>query len=133
MSKKDSKPMTAKEFRAELIKIMPGYKWTVHKGYGDTHLKATGIQSAGFNRISTLSVNRREQKGHVLYPIEYEVKSSGYGLRAPWLSTYKDGTLARALRGLQEHYEYAAQNYRAHAIALQDGRNKEQVQANPAS
>ena len=121
--------MNAKEFRAELEKIMPGYMWTVHQNrtlkwlrekYPDTPavLTATGIQYSGSNRLSTLEVTRRDDDGHVTYT----AKSSGYGTRAPWLHENKDGTLARALRGLQEHYESKAATYRSHAAAMQQGR-----------
>ena len=121
--------MNAKEFRAELVKIMPGYSWTVHQDrtgkwlreeYPDTPivLTATGIQSSGSNRLSTLEVTRREDNGHVTYT----AKSSGYGTRARWLHENKDLTLARALRGLQEHYERTAATYRSHAAAMQQGR-----------
>lgn len=110
--------MSSKEFRAELVKIMPGYDWTVHKPTSDTCLQATGTQSSGFNRLSTLSVIRTERDGKT----SYEVKSSGYGLRAKWLYTNADGTLARALRGLQEYYERTAATYNSHASDLQQGR-----------
>lgn len=109
-----------KDFRAELTKVMPGYEWTVHrqhKQYPD-YFEATGIQSSGFNRLSTLSVIRRQRAGQT----EYEVKSAGFGGRAPWLATYKDGTLARALRSLQQYYETTAATYRGHAVALQSAR-----------
>jgi hypothetical protein len=112
--------MTSTEFRKELVKIMPGYNWTVHKPLfkDTTYLKATGIQTSGFNRLSTLAVTRRDKKEAV----EYEVKSSGSGKSAPWLSTAKEGTLARALRNLQDCYEYQARIYNSHAHALQAGR-----------
>lgn len=117
---KEVKLMNSAEFRKELVKIMPGYDWTVHKPLSKdaTYLKATGIQSSGFNRLSTLEVVRRDKNG----AIEYEVKSSGYGRNAPWLATTSDGTLARALRSLQTHYENVAANYSGHARALQSGR-----------
>jgi len=119
--------MNSKEFRAELVKIMPGYDWTVHKprkSYSGVpsetkRLEATGIQTSGFNRLSTLSVIRVEKEGQKPY---YEAKSSGFGVQAPWLHTNGDGTLARALRGLQNHYEYMAQKYDRHACDLQEGR-----------
>ncbi len=112
--------MASTKFRKELIKIMPGYKWTVHRQYTKAYLSATGIQSSGFNRMSTLEVNRWENDSDV----EYEVKSSGYGRNAHWLSDYKAGTLARALRGLQDHYSFHADNYSCHASDLQSGRKK---------
>jgi len=117
MAKK--KEMNSTGFRAELQKIMPGYKWTVHKSYNPTgYLSATGIQSSGFNRLSTLLVNRRVEGGEA----EYTVMSAGFGGNAPWLSEHSDGTLARALRGLQDYYEAMASTYRVHAIDLQNGR-----------
>lgn len=111
--------MSPKDFRAELTKIMPGYKWTVHNTTNDAVLKATGIQSSGFNRLSTLQVKRLavgEMK-----PV-YEVKSAGYGTRAKWLHTNTDGTLARSLRGLQDHYEMVSNTYRSHAESMKKGR-----------
>lgn len=110
--------MTPKEFRAELVKIMPGYDWTVHKSKIEGYIAATGTKSSGFNRLSTLSVTRTERNGRV----QYESKSAGYGTRAPWLHTNSDGTLARSLRGLQQHYEHMAATYRGHAAALQSAR-----------
>lgn len=110
--------MNANEFRKELIKIMPGYDWTVHRTKDAGYLEASGIQSSGFNRLSTLSVVRREQDGKA----RYEVKSSGFGLSARWLHGNEDGTLARALRGLQDHYEATSNTYRVHAEALKIGR-----------
>ena len=110
----------AAKFRDELVKIMPGYQWTTHRPSSKTgaYLEATGIQSSGFNRLSTLAVTRRERDGVV----EYEVKSAGFGKRAPWLHTNRDSTLARALRGLQQHYETMANTYRGHASYLQSAR-----------
>lgn len=103
------------DFRRELEKLMPGYKWTIHRG---KRMVATGFTSSGSNRLSTLYVERRERNDAA----EYEVKSAGYGLRAPWLETVTDGTLARAMRGLQDIYQWKANNYRAHAEALKIGR-----------
>ncbi|KAA0888731.1 hypothetical protein ET418_15235 [Oryzomonas rubra] len=111
--------MSQAEFRKELVKIMPGYDWTIHKsGNPEIYLCATGVQSSGFNRLSTLQVERRERDGRV----RYEVKSAGYGKRAPWLATAVDDTLARALRVLQNHYENMAATYRSHASYLQHAR-----------
>ena len=115
--------MNAEDFRKELVKIMPGYEWTVHKSSDlERYMVATGIQSAGFNRLSTLQVTRRRDL--LNSAVRYEVKSAGFGKRAPWLYTSEDGTLARALRNLQSHYESHASIYRGHAGALQNGRKK---------
>lgn len=108
----------ANEFRKELLKIMPGYSWVVHKAHSAARIEATGSQSSGSNRLSTLSVTRHENGDKVTY----EAKSAGYGLRAKWLHKHTDKTLARALRGLQSHYEAVAATHRSHAEALQRGR-----------
>ena len=122
--------MTAADFRKELVRIMPGYSWTVHResrlrlptDVPGEYLDATGIITAGFNRLSTLMVIRRERDGK----IEYEVKSAGFGLRSPWLSTCTRPTLARALRDLQNHYESVASNYSSHAFYLRNARQKKE-------
>lgn len=117
--------MNAKEFRAELVKIMPGYSWTVHKSTNGDYLKATGIQSSGFNRLSTLEVERRDNYAGQGFAW-FTVRSSGFGLRAPWLGTNEDRTLARALRGLQQHYEARAAAYGGHARALENARQSKE-------
>ena len=115
--------MNSNEFRKELVKAMPGYKWTIHRSQilvSQGVLSATGIQSSGFNRLSTLSVVRRERDS----TIEYEAKSSGFGKRAPWISSHTDGTLLRALRGLQDHYTYTGHMYLNAASDLKHAREK---------
>ena len=62
------------DFRKELVKIMPGYDWTVHRTKTSGYLEATGTRSSGFNRLSTLSVSRREQDGKA----KYTAKSAGF-------------------------------------------------------
>ena len=126
--------MNSNEFRKELEKIMPGYRWTVHHNRlkDSPYISATGIQSSGFNRLSTLYVHRWEKDANVAY----DVKSAGFGKNAPWLSEYTDGTLARALRGLQDHYEAMAQNYSSHAGALEyarKGKNNELDKQKPTN
>ena len=115
--------MNSAKFRKELINIMPRYVWTVHRipYFAEHHLSATGIQSSGFNRLSTLKVTKFENKDG---EIGYDVKTAGFGKKAPWLSTYTDKTLARALRGLQNHYEIMAREYSKHAGALEFARKK---------
>jgi hypothetical protein len=118
---KADKPFAADQFRAELVKIMPGYKWTVHRAGKDAvRLEATGIQSGGFNRLSTLHVERRIERGRPWY----KAKSAGFGLRAKWLHENGDVSLAKALRGLQEHYERMANTYHGHAAYLRDARTE---------
>ena len=117
--------MAVAEFRKELLKIMPGYNWTVHRRVSsDTRMIATGIQSAGFNRLSTLEVTRIEDATGAT---TYAVRSAGHGTRARWQHSNRDGTLARALRGLQDHYQRTAANYQQLAERLQDGRNAEPI------
>lgn len=107
--------MNASEFRAKLVKIMPGYQWVIHTTRSSERYQvATGTQSSGFNRLSTLEVTLREDL--------YEVKSAGFGKRAPWLHTASAPTLARALRELQDHYETMARVYSTHANDLKVGR-----------
>lgn len=125
--------MKQSEFRAELVKIMPGYNWTLHASRSSEKLLvATGIQSSGSNRLSTLRVERRDNYGGSGKP-RYEVKSAGYGTRAPWLHTAEGGTLARALRRLQDHYEYTARTYISHAGALKQGRKHPATAPSPST
>src|SRR5574343_311388 len=116
----EMKPYTTNDFRKELLKVMPGYKWTVHREFnmGSVYMTALGIQTSGFNRLSTLEVVRREKDGAT----NYTVRSSGYGVKAPWLGEYVYSTLARALRGLQNHYERMGREYLSHASRLENGR-----------
>ena len=114
--------MKSSEFRAELQKLMPGYRWTIHSGVkGGMFYAATGIQTSGSNRLSTLHVERRDNYA-ASGLVRYEVKSAGYGTRSPWLHAASDKTLASALRALQQHYERTAAEYGSHASALQVGR-----------
>ena len=112
------KKFSAKDFRAELVKAMPGYSWTVKKTTSETRMEATGTQSSGMNRISTLSVIRTEKDDAT----SYESKSAGYGLRAVWLHRASGKTLLSSLRALQDHYEMVANTHRSHAAALANAR-----------
>lgn len=106
-------------FRAKLTKLMPGYDWTVHRALkGVTKITATGTQSSGFNRLSTLEV-AYSSNGNGDW---FTARSAGFGRRAPWLHENGDVTLARALRGLQDHYQKMAAIYGGHARALDNGR-----------
>lgn len=119
--------MKQSEFRAELVKIMPGYAWTVNSSRcSETMLVATGIQTSGFNRLSTLRVERRDNYASS-GKTRYEVKSSGFGTRAPWLHATADQTLARALRSLQDHYEREARKYLGHLNDLIRGRELSRI------
>lgn len=115
------RPFTAGEFRAELMKIMPGYQWQVHRvTKGDQWLLATGIQSSGFNRLSTLKVGRKVERDRPWYT----ARSAGFGTRAKFGLEVGDTTLARALRDLQDHYERQANSYRVLASTLKNAREK---------
>lgn len=107
-------------FRAKLANLMPGYDWTVHRAAKDaTKLRATGTQSSGFNRLSTLEVTYTS----VGQADWFTARSAGYGRRAPWLHENGDVTLARALRGLQDHYRHMSGVYHGHERALAQGRS----------
>ncbi|MEI4489566.1 hypothetical protein WAF00_02790 [Mameliella alba] len=97
---------------------MPGYRWTVHKSSNPERLAATGIQSSGFNRLSTLQVNRTEKGGAPWY----SVRSAPHGAKSLFAAEIGGLTLARALRDLQTHYQRKAANYRALASRLEEGR-----------
>lgn len=117
-----TKTFGSSQLRKELVKIMPGYSWTVHRQSplsDRKYLKATGVQTSGFNRLSTLQVIRLEKEGVA----EYEVKSAGFGLKAEWLSTATGKTLAKALRSLQNEYEDRASTYSSHALSLRGARS----------
>ena len=106
-------------FRAELVKIMPGYKWTVHRPMLlNSKLTATGTKSSGMNRLSTLQVTKAENGETFVY----EARSAGFGLHTPWLRSFADVTLARALRGLQNIYQDEANRFRSHAAHLESAR-----------
>lgn len=121
------KVMTKADFRKELQKVMPGYKWTVHNYTERGHLLATGIRSSGFNRLSTLEVSRRDND-YGCGPW-YQVQSSGFGKRAPWAGKAADRTLRRALRELQELYQNRSAKYSSLAMSIQAGREEERNSA----
>lgn len=117
------KPTTRAKLRDELKKLMPRYKWTVHRpnpynDYPDEIIIATGIRSSGFNRMSTIKVVRRETKNGPWYT----ARSAGYGTKAGWAGEEDAETLAKAMRLLQNHYEGLARFYSGLATELMDGR-----------
>jgi hypothetical protein len=112
--------LSASKFRAELIKIMPSYDWTVHKSSSpESSLTATGTQSSGFNRLSTLEVKCQVMQAGER---QYVAQSAGFGKNAQWLHKACCATLAQTLRTLQDHYESQASLYKGHAEALKAGR-----------
>ena len=120
MDVKKGNKMNTNQFRNELIKVMPGYKWTVHRQtFSFNFLKATGIKSKGFNRISTLQVTRSDTNDDIVY----KAKSAGFSKNAKWMAEHSGSTLKQALRNLQSHYEHMAQLYRKLENDLQSARN----------
>ena len=109
-----------KKFRDELKKVLPGYKWTVHKQICNDFITATGIQSAGMARTSTIKITRRDRDNIV----SYSAKSAGYSCNAEWLGDCTRSTLKQALRSLQDYYEHQASKYSSHAFAIKSGRLK---------
>ena len=113
------------DFRQELVKVMPGYKWTVKKYLiGDTVAEAEGIQTSGFNRLCTLQVTKRTSRdtGEQVY----SVKDAGNGKRAYWGESFKSHSLKSALRILQDYHENSARHHRGQASYLQAGRVAEE-------
>lgn len=120
--------MNSSEFRKELTKHLPGFRWTVHTTHAVPHhryLVATGIVSSGFNRVATLSIERRlveRAKSAGAADVEYQVRIAGYGKNAPWITDAHGGTLARAVRSLQQICEYEAGKFGSAASFLKAGR-----------
>ena len=112
------------DFRKELTKVMPGFAWTVEKSWMEGIQKAEGKQTAGMNRLCTLSVLKRTN--HDTGKSEYEVKDSGFGLKSPWGETFKSHSLKSALRLLQDYHEYSARHHSGQAGHLQAGRIAEE-------
>ncbi len=100
--------------RASLKNLLPGYKWTVHKPSVD--LTATGIQSSGFNRCSTLEVVARAGTPW------FEARIAGFGKRAKWLHVGCGCTLAKAIRGLQDGLQNEGQIYISQHNAMESAR-----------
>jgi hypothetical protein len=116
---KRQKNMNSNDFRKDLQKEMPGYKWTVRRPRSDWFLMALGIQTSGYNRMSTLLVERRALSGDAA---EYTVRYSGFGAKAPWIGQATEVTLVRALRELQQRFEWERNKYHAAAVTLADAR-----------
>lgn len=129
---KSEKTTKATAFRNELVKLMPGYRWTVNHLSRTVFCKdacwitATGIQSSGSNRLSTVEVVRCENATEV----SYESQSAGYGVGSRWLTDQPvwGATLAQSLRRLQEYYETQRNTYAGAAAYLQGARQKKEDQ-----
>ena len=119
---KKEKAFTTTDFRAELKKWMPGFKWTVHKQrLGSAFFEATGIRSAGFNRMGTMRIERCATQ----FGIRYTVKVDGFGKKGSWLNAATGSTLRQALRGVQENCNWHARNYASLATMIQNARKGE--------
>lgn len=106
------------EFRKELNKLLPGFKWSVERRSPESRcMVANGIQSSGFNRTATMQVERERESGW------YKVRASGYGKNVPWLGDGYGGTLARAVRLLQDECERRASMYGTMGNTIQDARS----------
>lgn len=120
--------MSSTDFRAELMKVMPGLDWNVHDQISDTCLLATGIKSRGYDRMFQMSVQKTGSGNKV----EYEVWSSGYATHTNCLHPNRDTTLESAVRGLQNHYKIKENEYRSHADAIHRARIFEGSESSPA-
>lgn len=119
---KKEKSFTSTDFRAELKKWMPGFKWTVHKQrLGNDFFEATGIQSAGTNRTGTMFIQRCITQ----FGIRYTAKVDGFGKKGSWLNVATGSTLRQALRNVQESCNWHARNYASVANMIQDARKGE--------
>lgn len=119
------KTFTKTTFRDELNRLMPGYKWTVKQQRGTGWLDAEGTQSSGFNRTSTLRVERIEYAGKVASDaktVRYGVYIHGFGKKAPCFANHSGETLAQALRNLQDVLEQQARDYTSFAKTIQSAR-----------
>ncbi len=112
--------MNSADFRKELLAVMPGYKWTIHKSSNPTrYLAATGTKSSGYNRLSTLHIVRSENDGTA----RYEAKLAGYGTKSPIECDTCGGTLKRALRRLQSSCEQKERHFGHLANQIQTARS----------
>ncbi len=120
MKDKKIREFKADDFRKELNKVLPGYKWTISKHTGNgQHLTATGIQSSGFNRVSTIEIYRESKDGYGFY----SAKIWGYGRRSPLVAeTGEFGSLKRALRLLQEYCEHRSSVFKSAANYIEFAR-----------
>jgi hypothetical protein len=120
---KKDKAFTSSDFRAELKKYMPGFKWTVSRQrISKDFFDATGIQSAGFNRTGTMKVERTDNSKMKYGGITYMVKVAGYGKNTPWLCRGTGSTIRQALRDVQETCEYHASKYESVANTIESAR-----------
>lgn len=107
------------DFRKWLRKVLPGYNWTVHKSkFPDlqTAIHATGVQTSGFNRTSTIEVVMKKQGQW------FEAYISGYGKHSTVLGEGFGRTVAQAFRALQSNLETKAQIYAVQAGTVQAAR-----------
>lgn len=131
------KVYTRAEFKADLERVMPGFKWTVHKPSSllrwdeptkmhvkvtlaekDAHrMTATGTKSSGFNRVATIEAT---YLANILRP--FEVVVFGYGCRGPKIMAGVGKTVPQAFRDAQSKCEERAQFFGHGASLLKQGR-----------
>lgn len=111
------KPHTQSSFRDDLKNVLPGYNWTVHKPHMVTEtLVATGIQSSGFNRLSTIEVQSNKEGNW------FKAKISGFGTKSPWTCECLGKTLKQVIRNLQEYLEHQERFYGSLAESVKNAR-----------
>lgn len=122
-----AKPKKEPDLRERLQKLLPGFKWTVHKQFTPEMIEATGTQSRGSNRIATITV-KFWPRHNTIPKIDsipwYEVKIFGYGTKGEHMGTGSDWTLASAVRSVQKQLEHRADINYSLAQTIQTARKR---------
>lgn len=129
MSKKQHTQFTDADFRAELKKLLPGYKWTVTKSTYNSTKFATGTLSAGFNRLSTLDALRGVST--INGCAWYEIDARGYGTRSEKTARGVGNSLAQAVRMMQDELWTKARKYQALHDQVEQARKHADKEATP--
>lgn len=116
---KEPKPLSNADFRKELKNILPCYRWTIHLTNSARVISATGIKSSGFNRLSTIEVLRRNEGPW------YEVAGYGHGTQGKVMGRSCGASLAKAIRGLQDHYASMTGKYDSLERQMAEARKQE--------
>lgn len=102
---------TPRSLKAECEKLLPKYKWRARRTTSPTFMSAEGTISSGFNRLSTLDVDRRplfSLPNEGLAKAVYCVTIHGYGKGSPQLAIAHAATLKGAISSLRKALERAA-------------------------